>query len=119
MEPPTVEVTFRNGIKDNLQLEHFHMKNMNAPIGCRYIGRLQNNPWSSVAVTGCLNQPGDNMEVTMLSNHSINSMFSVDYSGNTKALKGRSRVEGIYPVQFALCFIYTFIFRLFNVHSSL
>ena len=95
VEPPTVEVTFENGIKDNLQLEHFHMKNMNAPIGCRYIGRLQNNPWSSVAVTGCLNQPGDNMEVTMLSNHSINSMFSVDYSGNTKALKGRSRVEGI------------------------
>lgn len=63
------------------------MKNMDALIGCRYIGRLKNNPWSSVVVTGCLIEPGDQREVTMLSNYSIHSMFTVDYNGNTEIFK--------------------------------
>ena len=93
VEPPIVEVTFGNGIKDSFDLKYFQMKNMDASMGCRYIGRLTNNPWSSVAVTGCLTQPGDKMEVTMLSNHSIYSMFTVDYNSNTEILKDQRSAE--------------------------
>jgi len=85
-EPPTVDVTFGDGFKDSLQLELFQL-NMETPLGCRYIGRLQNSPSSSVAVTGCLNKPDDKMEVTMISDRNFYNMFSVDFSGNTEVIK--------------------------------
>ena len=86
---------FGDGFKDTLQLELFQLK-METPLGCRYIGRLQNSPSSSVAVTGCLNKPEDKMEVTMISDHNIYKMFSVDFSGNTEVIKNPLGKEG-YP----------------------
>ena len=92
-EPPTVDVTFGNGVQDVLKLERLQM-NLNAPTSCSYIGRLQNNPSSSVAATGCLNKPGDRMELTVISNNNINKMFAVDFQGNTEVIKNPFGEEG-------------------------
>jgi len=56
-EPPTVEVTFANGVKDCLELTHYKMHEK-AVVGCNYHGSLKNDPSAVVAVTGCLNKPG-------------------------------------------------------------
>jgi hypothetical protein len=85
-EAPTIEVTFANGDNDDLVLSHYKM-NENAVIGCNYIGHLRRSPSSSVGVTGCLNKPGDKMEVTMISEKNINNMFSVDFYGNAEIIK--------------------------------
>ena len=85
-EAPTIEVTFTNGMKDELVLSHYKM-NEEAAIGCNYLGHLRSNPSSSVCVTGCLNNPGDMMEVTMISKNNINKMFSVDFYGNAEMIK--------------------------------
>ena len=85
-EAPTIEVTFANGVKDELVLSHFKM-NEDAVIGCNYLGHLRGSPSSSVGVTGCLNKPGDRMEVTMISENSLNEMFAVDFYGNAQIIK--------------------------------
>ena len=85
-EPPTVQVTFHNGIKDDLDLEHYKMHE-NAVVGCNYVGKLKKDPSAVVAVTGCLNKPGDRMEVTMISKNNINKMFSVDFNGNAEVIE--------------------------------
>ena len=63
---------------------------------CNYIGKLRKNPFSSAAVTGCLNDPGDIMEVTLISKQSINKMFTVDFFGNTEVVKNPFGDGGIY-----------------------
>ena len=85
-EAPTIEVTFANGVKDALVLSHYKM-NEDAAIGCNYLGHLRSSPSSSVGVTGCLNKPGDRMEVTMISENNLNKMFSVDFFGNAEVIK--------------------------------
>ena len=67
-------------------LKHYTMNEVSS-VGCNYIGRLQNDPTSSLAVTGCLNKPGDKMEVTLISKNNKNIMFSVDFEGNVETLK--------------------------------
>ena len=59
----------------------------NAVVGCNYVGKLKNDPSAVVAVTGCLNKPGDRMEVTMISKNNINKMFSVDFNGNAEVIE--------------------------------
>ena len=85
-EPPTIEVRFANGVKDVFELKHYRM-NEQTVVGCNYLGNLKNNPSSSVAVTGCLNKPGDRMEVTLISENNINRMFTVDFDGNSEIIK--------------------------------
>ena len=85
VEPPSIQVTFANGVKDELVLDHYRM-NEESPIGCNYIGHLKSQPSSSVGVTGCLNEPGDRMDVTLISKHNKNKMFSVDFDGNAKVI---------------------------------
>ena len=92
-EPPTIEVLFANGVKDNLELQHFKM-NEAYPIRCTYIGKLKNDPISSVAVSGCLNEPGNKMEVTLLSNNNKNSMFLIDFDGNTQPIEDEIQEKG-------------------------
>ena len=58
-----------------------------APIGCNYIGRLRGEPSSSIAVTGCLNNPEDRLQVTLNSRNSINKMFKVDSFGNVEIVR--------------------------------
>ena len=85
-ESPSIQVTFANGIQDDLELAHYRM-NEESVVGCNYLGHLRNNPLSSVAVTGCLNKPGDRMDVTIISENNINKMFSVDFYGNAELIK--------------------------------
>ena len=54
--------------------------------GCNYLGHLRNTPSSSAAVTGCLNNPEDKMEITLISSHNQHKMFVVDGAGNTSRL---------------------------------
>ena len=72
---PDIAVTFQNGGTHEMILEPY----TNSP--CNFIGTLKNLP-SSVAVTGCMNSPGDKMHITLLSELNQNSpMYEVDYDG--------------------------------------
>ena len=61
--------------------------NANSAKICSYTGHLRNDPSSRVAVTGCMNTPGDQMEVTMISNSNINKMFLVNFDGNAEIIR--------------------------------
>ena len=92
--PPDITVHFANGIKDALILEEYKISN-ESPASCNYIGRLKNYP-SSVAVTGCMDKPGDRMEITLLSEHNRNSrIYSVDFYGNTQVIENRFKNGGM------------------------
>ena len=84
-DPPSIRVTFANGVQDNLELMQYKFHDRSEG-GCNYLGRLCNEPASSVAVTGCLNQPGDLMDITLISRNNMNKMFSVDFFGNAKQI---------------------------------
>ena len=84
--PPSIRVTFANGVQDDLELTQYKLHERSEG-GCNYLGRLRNDLASSVAVTGCLNQPGDLMDVTLISKNNINKMFSVDFFGNAKIIE--------------------------------
>ena len=95
---PAVKVTFPNNIKKLLDLEPAAPAGKpdpdwsldspgKSPKACRYFGKLRNESQSSAAVTGCLNKPGDKMEITLISSYSKNTLFSVDFDGNTEIIK--------------------------------
>jgi len=95
-ESPSIQVTFPNGKRDYMDLTPFRVNANSAKI-CSYTGHLRNDPSSRVAVTGCMNTPGDQMEVTMISHSNINQMFLVDFDGNAEVIdnpfeKQRSKV---------------------------
>jgi len=86
-EPPSIQVMFDNGVQDDMELVHYKM-NEDSVAGCHYLGHLKGSPSSSsVAVTGCLNNPGDRMEVTIISDNNVNKMFSVDLDGHAETIK--------------------------------
>ena len=86
-------MTFTDGTKDILDLENLEKGasalslNKNIDKNCRYIGKLRQDIQSSAAATGCLNKPGDKMEITLISNRTADQLFSVDFDGKTKVLK--------------------------------
>ena len=84
-EPPSIRIAFANGVQDDLELTQYKFHESSEG-GCNYLGRLRNDIASSVAVTGCLNQPGDLMDVTLISKNNINKMFSVDFFGNAEKI---------------------------------
>ena len=85
LQPPSIEVTFPNGIQDELILEHYKLFKENAG-GYNYIGHLKHSPESSVAVTGILTGPDDVMEVTLISEHTLDKTFQVDFYGETTVI---------------------------------
>ena len=92
--PPAISVHFANGIKDDLILEEYRINKKSSP-SCNYIGRLKSHP-SSVAVTGCMDKPGDRMEITLFSEYNRNSMmYSVDFSGNTQIIENPFKNGGL------------------------
>ena len=94
-QPPSVAVSFANGVSDDLILMQYKMHESSMG-GCNYLGRLRQSPSSSAAVTGCLNNPGDRMEVTLISEHNTNRMFTVDFLGNTEIVKNPFGDGGIF-----------------------
>ena len=86
LEPPSIEVVFPNGIHDELVLTQYKLFKESKGIK-NYIGHLKNTPGSSVAVTGRLSEPGNRMEITLLSEHNSDEMFEIDYFGKAKAVQ--------------------------------
>ena len=73
---PEMSVTFENGATHEMVLEPYSKS------PCNFIGQLKNQPDSSVAVTGCLNNPEDKMHITLLSELNTRSpTFVVDFNG--------------------------------------
>ena len=85
LEPPSIEVVFPNGFHDELVLTQYKLFKESKG-NENYIGHLKNTPGSSVAVTGRLSEPGDRMEITLLSEHNSDEMFEIDYFGKAKAV---------------------------------
>ena len=77
---------FPNGVQDELELSQYKFQEASQD-GCNYLGRLRNDVASSVAVTGCLYNPGDVMEITLISKNNVNKMFAVDFYGNAEIIK--------------------------------
>ena len=92
--PPTIQARFSNGEQDDLVLKHYRI-NEHAEVGCNYLGHLQNDPYSSVAVTGCLNSPEDKLEITMVSDNYLKTV-SVDFRGNTQKIKSPYEEKGLH-----------------------
>ena len=66
-------------------------------MGCNYLGHLHREPTSSsVAVTGCMNEPGDSIDITLISKNNAQKMFSVDFYGNAEAIKNPFENGGMY-----------------------
>ena len=64
-----------------------------------FIGHLKNVPDSSVAVTGCLEKPGDKMHITMIAPiEAKSSIFELDFNGQVTALENPQKHQtGIDP----------------------
>ena len=94
-------MTFTDGTKDILDLDNLEKEasalsvNKNNDKNCRYLGKLRQDIQSSAAATGCLNKPGDKMEITLISNQTKDKMFSVDFDGKTEVLKNPFADNGI------------------------
>ena len=86
MVPPIITVHFANGVTDEMLLDEYKLKK-DSPPACNFIGRLKNSHPSSVAVTGCLDKPGDRMEISLLSEHNHGHMlYSVCFEGKTQVI---------------------------------
>ena len=101
-EPPRIQVTFANGKQDDFELFHYKT-NENVERGCNYLGHLRNDLSSNVAVTGCLSNSGDHLEITILSPSSVNKMFKVDYDQNTEIIKNPFEDGGTNPIHKFQC----------------
>ena len=125
-QPPSVQVTFSNGVQDELELTEYKPYGSSSNAGCNFLGRLRNDVASSAAVTGCLNKPGDIMEVTLISKNNINKnkMFKVDFHGNAKMLENpfdhggiiginKSMLLQVEPIPYCMCGTLLFTFLLF------
>ena len=99
-DKPTIGVTFKDGTKDNLDLENIE-KGASARSfkSCRYLGKLRHDSQSSAAATGCLNKRGDKIEITLISNRAKDQMFSVDFDGKTEVLKNPFEDMGKKPMK--------------------
>ena len=79
---PEIKVDFENGLTHTMALEPYS----NSP--CNFIGQLKNVHDSSVAVTGCLDKPGDKMHITILSDIDAKSaIFELEYDGRVTVLE--------------------------------
>ena len=97
---PTIGVTFSDGSKDILELQNAEKGGSARSFkSCRYLGKLRQDVQSSAAATGCLNKPGDQMEITLISNRAKDQIFSVDFDGKTKVLKNPFAGKSILSVE--------------------
>ena len=100
-QPPSIQVRFANGVQDELELTQYKFDGK-SEVGCNFLGRLRNDAASSVAVTGCLNKPGDIMEVTLISKNNINKLFKVDFDGKAEVLANPFENGGIKEIKNAI-----------------
>ena len=91
---PQVEVTFEDGQKDTLVLEHYnampHSKNIDPLRLCNYLGHLKNEKTARVAVTGCVDERNleGKMYISMISKRSpYQKRFSMDLDGTVNPIQ--------------------------------
>ena len=90
-----MEVTFADGYKDTLVLEHYNAfpnsENIDHTRLCNYLGHLLHEKDARVAVTGCLDDTRNTdgkMYISLLSRRSpLQKSFSMDLNGNVKPIK--------------------------------
>ena len=88
---PEITVHFANGMSERLVLENY--RGYSSP--CNYVGNLEITR-ANVAVTGCLEKPGDKMEITLLSQNSPkHHMFSVDFDGKASVIENPFKNGGL------------------------
>merc|ERR1719210_629294 len=83
---PSIDIKFRNGHQDHFVLNRHYTSEENRienELNCNFIGHLANEKTACVAVTGC---SGKDMEFTILSKHSQNSLFKLSMDGKLEAL---------------------------------
>ena len=79
---PEIKVGLQGGLNHEMVLEPYSRS------PCNFIGHLKNVPDSSVAVTGCLEKPGDKMHITMIAPiETTSSIFELDFDGQVTALE--------------------------------
>ena len=85
---PEIKVGFQSGLSHEMVLEPYS----SSP--CNFIGELKNVPDSSVAVTGCLERPGDKMHITMIAPiEAKSSIFELDFDGQVTALENPQKYQ--------------------------
>ena len=90
---PEIKVGLQGGLNHDMVLEPYSRS------PCNFIGHLKNVPDSSVAVTGCLEKPGDKMHITMIAPiEAKSSIFELDFDGQVTALENPQKHQtGIDP----------------------
>ena len=88
---PEIKVGFQSGLNHDMVLQPYSSS------ACNFIGELKNVPDSSVAVTGCLDKPGDKMHITLISSiEAKSSIYELDFDGQVTALENPQKYqEGI------------------------
>ena len=91
---PQMEVTFTDGQKDSLVLEHYNAmpdsKNIDPRRLCNYLGHLKNEKTARVAVTGCVDERNleGKMYISMISKRSpYQKLFSMDLDGTVNPIE--------------------------------
>ena len=85
---PSVSITFPDGYTDSLALSRYY-SNARDKLArvekCHFFGHLEGEPEACVAMTGC---PGsDDLEFTILSKHSPDTMFKWTKDGDVQVIK--------------------------------
>ena len=81
---PKIKVIFASGLTDEMILEPSFPGPNCSP--CNFLGTLMNMTSSSLAVTGCLEKPGDKMDITMFTD-TIGWVMTLDYGGQVTVLR--------------------------------
>ena len=109
---PHIEVTFSNGLKQQMVLRHYNAipnsETINRSRICNYLGYLKGDETeSSIAVTGCLfdNEPDEKMHITILSKLTpFHKSFSLDSNGTVNYIPIQSngnKMDFIFPSRIA------------------
>ena len=94
---PAVAVTFPNGHKDTLALNFYSdggsaEERLNDGLSCAYLGHLENDPDSCVAMTGC--PRSEDVKLTILSRHSpVSQMFTWKQNGIVEMINGSHHIN--------------------------
>ena len=91
---PSVSITFPDGYSDRLILNRFYANDeakLTRSENCNFIGHLEGEPEACVAMTGC---PGsDDIEFTILSEHSSHSTFKWRKNGKVEHVESPFKVK--------------------------
>ena len=103
---PVIEVTFKDGQKDELVLKRhnplFRSRNIDHNRVCNYLGHLKNEVDATVAVTGCPDEKNQDelMFITLISKRSIyQKSFSMDFTGHVESIQVSEAYSRNLPVR--------------------